>query len=61
MSDDTIDTETDPNAVPITLNGKQITARKGEFRIKDVTDFTEVPRDRLEKAVAAFQSALRRG
>ena len=39
----------------------KVTARKGEFRIKDVTDFSEVPRARLEKAVAAFQAALRRG
>ena len=38
----------------------KVTARKGEFRIKDVTDFTEVPRNRLENAVAAFQAALRK-
>ena len=39
----------------------KITARKGEFRIKDQTDFTEVPRERLEVAVAAFHKALRDG
>ena len=37
----------------------KITARKGEFRIKDHMDFAEIPRERLEAAVAAFQKALR--
>lgn len=36
----------------------KVTARKGEFRIKDSTDFTDIPRERLEKAVAAFRRAL---
>jgi len=39
----------------------KITARRGEFRIKDATDFTGVPRQRLEEAVRAFQAVLRKG
>lgn len=37
----------------------KITARKGEFRIKDRVDFAEIPRERLEAAVSAFQKVLR--
>lgn len=36
----------------------KVTARKGELRLKAATDFSELPRDRLELAVAAFRRAL---
>ncbi|HEU0220997.1 MAG TPA: ParB N-terminal domain-containing protein [Paracoccaceae bacterium] len=37
----------------------KITARRGEVRIKDAFDFSEVSRDTLEEAVAAFHAVLR--
>ena len=43
------------------VGGAKITARKGEVRIKDRTDFTDMSRERLEAAVAAFQKALGEG
>jgi ParB family chromosome partitioning protein len=42
------------------VGGAKVTARRGEVRIKYDADFAEVPRDRLEQAVAAFQNALKR-
>ena len=36
----------------------KVTARRGEVRIKDGTDFTSVPRERLERAIAAFRRTL---
>lgn len=41
------------------VGSAKVTARRGEFRIKDDTDFTDISRDRLEAAVEAFQSALK--
>lgn len=43
------------------VGAAKVTARKGEVRIKDRTDFTDVSRERLEAAVAAFQKALGQG
>ncbi|MFK7942639.1 MAG: ParB/RepB/Spo0J family partition protein [Paracoccaceae bacterium] len=43
------------------VGNAKITARNGEFRIKGPTDFTEVPREQLEAAVAAFQQVLKKG
>ena len=37
------------------------TARHGEFRIVSAKDYSAVPRDRLEKAVRAFEAALEDG
>lgn len=37
----------------------KITARPGEVRIRCDDDFAEMPRDRLEAAIAAFRAALR--
>jgi ParB family chromosome partitioning protein len=42
------------------IGSAKITARRGEFRIKDDTDFTDISRDRLEAAVEAFKAALQR-
>ena len=36
----------------------KVTARKGECRILSRRDFSEVPRDRLERAIRAFEAAL---
>ncbi|MEM7669425.1 MAG: ParB N-terminal domain-containing protein [Pseudomonadota bacterium] len=43
------------------IGGAKVTARKGELRIKEPEDFTEIPRDRLEQAIAAFRRVLRDG
>lgn len=37
----------------------KVTARRGELRLKASVDFSDVPRGRLEAAVAAFSKALR--
>lgn len=37
----------------------RVTARRGEIRIRDALDFQDLPRARLEEAVAAFLAALR--
>jgi ParB family chromosome partitioning protein len=39
--------------------GMKVTARPGEVRIRCAEDFVDMPRDRLEAAVAAFRAALR--
>lgn len=36
----------------------KVTARSGECRIVSQRDFTDVPRDRLERAIRAFEAAL---
>ncbi|MGA9251965.1 MAG: ParB N-terminal domain-containing protein [Roseobacter sp.] len=36
----------------------KVTARRGECRIVSGKDFTSVPRDRLERAILAFEAAL---
>lgn len=36
----------------------KVTARSGECRIVSKRDFTDVPRDRLERAIRAFEDAL---
>lgn len=36
----------------------KVTARKGECRILSPRDFAEVPRDRLERAIRAFEATL---
>lgn len=41
------------------VGAAKVTARRGEIRIKEAEDFTEVPRERLEDAVAAFRRVLR--
>lgn len=38
--------------------GMKVTARPGEVRIRSDEDFAELPRERLEAAVAAFRAAL---
>lgn len=37
----------------------KVTARPGEIRIRAADDFAEIPRERLEAAVAAFRATLR--
>ncbi|WP_226781483.1 ParB/RepB/Spo0J family partition protein [Oceaniglobus trochenteri] len=37
----------------------KVTARKGECRILSRIDFTSVPRDKLDKAIRAFEAVLR--
>lgn len=41
------------------LGDLKVTARKGELRVKADIDYSEVPRDRLEKAIDALRRALR--
>ena len=36
----------------------KVTARNRECRIVSAVDFTDVPRERLERAVKAFEAAL---
>ena len=36
----------------------KVTARKGECRILSPRDFSEIPRDRLERAIRAFEAEL---
>lgn len=42
------------------IGGLKVTARHGECRILSGDNFTEIPRDRLERAVKAFEAELRR-
>lgn len=44
--------------VTFRVNDVRVVARKGECRIVMDRDFTEVPRDRLEQALAQFNAAL---
>ncbi|UWQ19859.1 ParB N-terminal domain-containing protein [Jannaschia sp. M317] len=39
----------------------KVTARDGEFRVVSDTNFAQMPRDRLEAAVKAFEAELARG
>lgn len=39
-------------------SGLKVTARSGEVRIRGENDFVELPRHRLEAAIAAFKAAL---
>ncbi|SFJ83032.1 ParB/RepB/Spo0J family partition protein [Jannaschia pohangensis] len=41
------------------IGATKITARNGECRIVSETDFAEVPRERLEQAIKAFEAELR--
>jgi ParB family chromosome partitioning protein len=43
------------------VGATKVTARDGECRIVSRTDFAEVPRDRLERAIRAFEDALKAG
>lgn len=38
--------------------GMKVTARRGEVRIRAMEDFASMPRERLERAVAAFRAKL---
>jgi len=40
------------------VGATKVTARSGECRIVSQRDFTDVPRDRLEQAIRAFEAAL---
>ena len=40
------------------VEGLKITARRGECRILGGDDYSEIPRERLEKAIIAFHTAL---
>ena len=40
------------------VGSTKVTARSGECRIVSSRDFTDVPRDRLEQAIRAFEAAL---
>lgn len=40
------------------VGASKVTARRGECRIVSGKDFTSVPRDRLERAILAFEAAL---
>ena len=40
------------------VGASKVTARRGECRIVSGKDFTSVPRDRLEKAILAFEAVL---
>jgi ParB family chromosome partitioning protein len=40
------------------VGGLKVTARSGELRLRGEADFTEVSRERLEAAIAAFSAAL---
>ncbi len=40
------------------VGASKVTARRGECRIVSQKDFTSVPRDRLERAILAFEAAL---
>ena len=40
------------------IDGLKITARRGECRIVSEKDYTEVPKDKLEKALLAFKAIL---
>jgi ParB family chromosome partitioning protein len=40
------------------VGASKVTARRGECRIVSKKDFTSVPRDRLERAILAFEAAL---
>lgn len=40
------------------VGAMKVTARKGECRIVSGRDFADVPRDRLERAIRAFEAAL---
>ena len=40
------------------IGATKVVARAGECRIVSKTDFAEVPRERLEKAIEAFEAAL---
>ncbi len=41
------------------VGGLKVTARKGECRIVGKDDFAAVPKDRLERAIKAFEAALK--
>lgn len=40
------------------VGGAKVTARSGECRIVDKRDYTQIPKDRLERAILAFQKSL---
>ncbi len=42
------------------IGGLKVTARQGECRILSGDNYTEIPRDRLERAIKAFEAELRR-
>ena len=41
------------------VGGLKVTARKGECRIVGKDDFASIPKDRLERAIKAFEAALK--